>query len=85
MATQALANVELNAEQQEEAERIYQQIHAAFDAEARCLARLMAAKPTAEIFGQTEFDVRDRLHDLGTRVFEATADARVKKGRLSRC
>jgi hypothetical protein len=85
MAAQTLVNVDLNAKQQEEAELIYQQIRGAFDNEAHSLARLMAAKSSAEIFGQTEFDVRKRLHVLGTLVFEATADERIKKGGLSRC
>ena len=85
MATRELENSALTTEQKQEAEQIYQQVKAAFDAEARRLAQIMAAKPNGKIFGQTEFEVRDRVHALGARVLEAAADVRVKKGRLSRC
>ena len=35
-----------------------------------------------ELFGQTEFDLRDRVHALGARVLETAADERQKKGRV---
>lgn len=76
--------VALNSDQAAEAERIYQQIRQAFDEEARRLARLMASKPDSQLFGQTEFELRDRVHALGAEVLEVAADERVKKGRLPR-
>ena len=76
-------NVKLNAEQQAEADRIYERIQAAFLAEARRMADLMASKDDRHLFGQTEFELRDRVHALGAEVLEATADERSKKGRLS--
>lgn len=72
--------VELSAEQQAEEERIYQRIRQAFDEEARRLAKLMASKDDRQIFGQTEFELRDRVHALGAEVLEATAAERSKKG-----
>ena len=74
--------VDLNAEQQAEAERIYQRIQGAFIAEARRLATLMASKEDSQLFGQTEFELRDRVHALGAEVLEATAAERSKKGGL---
>lgn len=74
----------LNEAQQAEAEQIYQRIRSAFDDEARRLAQLMASKETRHIFGQTEYQVRDRVHALGAQVLEATAEERIKKGGLSR-
>lgn len=71
---------ELSAEQQAEADRIYQRIREAFDAEARRLAKLMASKDDRHLFGQTEFELRDRVHALGAEVLEATAAERSKKG-----
>lgn len=65
-------------QQQAEEERIYQQIRGAFDAEARHLAHLMASKPTHELFGQTEFQIRDRVHELGAQVLQAAAQERTK-------
>jgi hypothetical protein len=72
-------DVKLSSDQEAEAERIYQQIREKFDGEARRLARLLASKPDSQLFGQTEFEVRDRVHALGAEALEATAEERVKK------
>ena len=73
----------LSAEQQAEADLIYERIRGAFDQEARRLAELMASKETRQIFGETEYQIRDRVHALGAEVLAATAAERIKKGRLS--
>jgi hypothetical protein len=73
----------LSVEQKAEADLIYERIRGAFDAEARRLAELMASKETRQIFGETEYQIRDRVHALGAEVLAATAEERVKKGRLS--
>lgn len=77
-------NLELNEEQAAEAQRIYERLRGAFDAELRAMARFMASKPTRELFGQTEYELRDRVHELGARVLETAADERQKKGRVRR-
>lgn len=82
MARFKAVNVALDAEQQAEAEHIFQRIRGAFEAEARNLANLMASKDNGHLFGATEFELRDRVHALGAEVLETTADERVKKGRL---
>ena len=74
----------LSGEQQAEADVIYERIRGAFDQEARRLAELMASKATRDIFGETEYQIRDRVHALGAEVLAATAEERVKKGGLSR-
>ena len=76
-------NVELDSEQLAESERIFQEIRGPFEEEARRLAMLMASKQTKDLLGQTEFEVRDRVHALGAQVLETTAAERVKKGGLS--
>lgn len=73
----------LNESQQAEADLIYQRIRTAFDDEARRLAQLMASKETRHLFGQTEYQIRDRVHALGAQVLEAAAEERIKKGGLS--
>jgi hypothetical protein len=73
----------LNADQQAEAELIFERIHGLFAAEARRLAELMASKETRHMFGETEYQVRDQVHALAAEVLAATAAVRVKKGRLS--
>ena len=74
--------VDLNAEQEAEAERIYERLEAAFDQERLRMARLLASKGNHELFGQTEYELRDRVHELGARVLETAADERQKKGRI---
>ncbi len=83
MARTKLTTAALNAEQQAEADRIYQRIQGAFLDEARRLSQLMASKETRNLFGETEYQVRDGVHGLGAQVLEATADERIKKGGLS--
>ena len=83
MARKHLSQVVLSAEQQAEADLIYERIRGAFDQEARRLAELMASKETRHIFGETEYQIRDRVHALGAEVLAATAEERVKKGGLS--
>lgn len=83
MAGKTGSRAALSAEQQTEAELIYERIRGAFDQEARRLAEMMASKATREIFGQTEYEIRDRVHALGAEVLAATAAERVKKGGLS--
>lgn len=75
-------SVELNEQQEVEAQRIYERLRGAFDEELKTMARLMASKPNDQLFGQTEFDLRDRVHELGARVLETAADERQKKGRI---
>jgi hypothetical protein len=75
---------ELNDEQEAEALRIYERLEAAFDQERMRMARLLASKGNHELFGETEFQLRDRVHELGARVLETAADERQKKGRIRR-
>ena len=83
MAGKHSSPVALSAEQRSEADLIDERIRGAFDQEARRLAELMASKETRHIFGETEYQIRDRVHTLGAEVLAATAAERVKKGRLS--
>jgi hypothetical protein len=69
----------LTPEQAELAERIYQTLKQAADSDLRGLAELLASKPDRELLGQTEFDVRDRVHRIGAKAFETALDER-KKG-----
>ena len=76
--------VDLNEEQEAESQRIYERLRGAFDAELKAMAWLMASKPNRQLFGQTEFELRDRVHELGARVLETAAYERQKKGRIPR-
>lgn len=70
----------LSTEQEEQAQAIYQRIKEQFDTEALRLARLMASKDDAHLLGDTEFQVRDRVHELGAQVLQIALDERKKGG-----
>jgi hypothetical protein len=44
------------------------------------MSRFMAGKPTDQLFGETEFEMRDQVHELGARVLETAAVERQKRG-----
>ncbi len=70
----------LSAEQQAEAERIYQILKARTDADLRDLAELLACKEDHQLFGATEFEVRDRVHRIGAQAFTTALQERKKRG-----
>lgn len=78
MAISPRPEIELNEEEQ----RIYDRLADCFEEERRRVARLLAGKDDSNLFGQTEFDLRDRVHALGARALEVVADERQKKGRV---
>lgn len=69
----------LTPEQVEEAERLYQTLRQATEADLRDLAALLASKPERQLLGQTEFEVRDRVHKIGAKAVETAVNLR-KKG-----
>ena len=44
------------------------------------IAQLLASKSDGEIFGETEFQVRDLVHKIGARAMQAALDGRKKGG-----
>lgn len=72
-------NVTLNDAQLEEAERIYQHLRDSADGHLREISQLMASKPDSELFGETEFQVRDLLNKIGAQAVQATLDERHQK------
>jgi hypothetical protein len=69
----------------EEERQLFEALGPAFEQERVRIARLLASKPDRELFGQTEFALRDRVHQLAARSLEAAAQERQKKGRVRRC
>ncbi len=70
----------LTPEQAELAERIYQTLRQGVESDLRGLAELLAAKPDRQLLGQTEFEVRDRVHKIGAKALETALDERKKGG-----
>jgi hypothetical protein len=69
----------LTPEQEAEAQRLAGIIGRKAQEEALRMARLLVSKADAEIFGQTEYDLRDSAHRLAAHALE-TALAERKKG-----
>lgn len=72
--------MDLTPEQEAEARRIYQVLKDKFDADLLAMARLLARTETGELFGRTEFEVRDRVHALGAKAIEGALAGRKKGG-----
>jgi hypothetical protein len=68
-----------------EERQLFEALGPAFEQERMRIAKMLANKPDRELFGQTEFELRDHLLQLGARSLEAAAQERQKKGRVRRC
>ena len=75
-----MSRPELTPDQQAEAERIYQSLRQAADADLRELAELLAGKADPQLLGATEFEVRDRVLALGAKALQAALQGRKKGG-----
>jgi hypothetical protein len=74
----------LSPEQEQHADAIFRRIETLYRQEARRVARLFAGKPTEQLLGKTEFELRDRLLALGAASVEAALDERKKGGTKGR-
>ena len=80
-----MAAIVLDAEQEREAQRIGKILQEKIAGDIVQLARLLVSKKDSEIFGKTEFEVRDRVHQLGAKAIETVLEERKKgdtKGRV---
>ena len=75
MATPTREPLELNEE-----ERIYELIREGCEDDIRRMAKALAGKDDSNLLGQTEFELRDRVHALGAKALETVANERQKKG-----
>jgi hypothetical protein len=64
-----MLSIPLTAEQELEAKVLEARIQAAVQQEIAGLARLMVSKPDRELFGATEFQVRDLVLRIGAKVY----------------
>jgi hypothetical protein len=72
--------MDLTPEQEAEAQRIFATLRETTDADLLALARLLASKGDGEVFGRTEFEVRDRVHAIGAKAIATTLAGRKKGG-----
>ena len=70
---------ELTPEQQRMADEIEDQLTTKLRAQIKTIARLLASKDNHELFGETEFQLRDLLMNFGAQSLDAALEARKKK------
>ena len=75
---------QLNPEQEAEAQRIVTVVMEASRKDIEAMARLLASKPDRQLFGQTEFEVRDLCHRIGAAAIETALTERKKRGTKGR-
>lgn len=76
----ALPEIELTPEQAEEAGRIADILSAKAQVTVRYLSQLMASKANGQLFGETEFLMRDAVHRLGAEGIDIALHERKKRG-----
>jgi hypothetical protein len=74
-----VATLPLTPEQEAEAQRLAEIIGRKARDEALQMARILVSKSDAEIFGRTEYELRDAAHRVAAHALE-TALAERKKG-----
>jgi hypothetical protein len=77
-----MSRLELTPEQQAEAQRIEGILMETVRDDVRALAELLASKPDHQLLGETEYEVRDRVHKIGAKAIETALNGR-KKARVA--
>jgi len=75
-----MEELKLTPEQEAEAERIFENAMARAKVELSHAAKLVASKKNSELFGETEFQLRDALFRIGSRLVDAALQERKKRG-----
>jgi hypothetical protein len=70
--------VELNLSADEQV--LFERLGPLFEEERLRLAKSLASKKDEELFGRNEYELRDRVHELGAKALEIAANERQKKG-----
>ena len=70
----------LPEEQARRAEQLFESLQAAAEHDLRAIAELLATKPDEQLFGATEFRLRDLVHRLGAKALQTAAQQRKKGG-----
>jgi hypothetical protein len=70
---------ELTPEQEAHAQELAKTVLKGLEADILQMTRLLASKPDHQVLGQTEFQVRDIVHQIGAKAIQAELDARQKK------
>jgi hypothetical protein len=68
-----------------EEQLLYERLGPLFEQERLRMAKALASKADSELFGANEFEMRDRVHELGAKALAVAANERQKKGRVRGC
>jgi hypothetical protein len=79
-----MAQLNLTPEQEAQAQRLTDQIMGRTHEEVLQMNRLLLSKKDNELLGASEFEIRDRVHNLGAKVMEAALNERKKGGTKGR-
>jgi hypothetical protein len=63
--------IALTPEQEKEAKILEDKIRLAINKEVTAMARLLASREDKDLFGKTEFEVRDLVLKIGAKAYEA--------------
>jgi hypothetical protein len=74
-----MTSPDLTPEQEAHAQELAQTVLKALQDDILQMTRLLASKPDDQVLGQTEFQVRDIVHQIGAKAIQAELDARQKK------
>jgi hypothetical protein len=75
-----MAEFHLTAEQEADAQRLAERVMVRTREEVLQIARLLVSKPDHQLLGQTEFEIRDRVHRIGAQAIETALQERKKGG-----
>ena len=70
----------MTPEELTEVQRIHDVVLKALDKDIWQVAQLMATKRDDQLFGETEFQLRDKALQMGAKALEATVNDRKKRG-----
>lgn len=70
----------LPEDQAQRAEQLFESLTAAAEHDFRTIAELLATRPDNELFGPTEFTLRDLVHHLGAKALQTAVNQRKKRG-----
>jgi hypothetical protein len=82
--SKATSKIDLSPEQEAEAQRLADSIAVKTKEEILQITRLLVSKQDHELFGETEFQVRDLVHKIGARAIETAVNERKKGGTKDR-
>ena len=74
-----MTRLELTPDQLADADRLHTALVTAAATDFRNLADLLATKTDQDLFGATEFQVRDLVHAIGAKALQVTADLKQKR------